>query len=230
MSERRRGPKTEKSFLKASQAILERYKTSEWIDVEIKTKEEESFKQTAKGKPGPDSTYKRIVRRIPYIVIKKNHTAIEGSEAIDGIFPLTTNTKLHAKQVLDAYKYQPYIEKRFSWAKSNYEISPVFLKKTERIEAFMFAVYLADLVAAIIQRQLRNSMQEQDIKELRTLPEERPSKTPTWEQLKRLFAQHVKYELRDRGKLVKAFWDDLTPQQVQVLDLLGVPQREFSGP
>lgn len=227
VSEPRRGPKTEKSLLKATQAILERYKAAQWIDIEVKSKEQESFKQTTKGKPGPNSTYKRIVRRMPYIVIRKNHAGIQASEAIDGVFPLTTNSKLDAKQTLSAYKYQPCLEKRFSWMKSDYKISPVFLKKTDRIEALMFAVYLADLVAAIIQRQLRKAMKDRNIAELRTLPEERPSKTPTWEQLQRLFAQHAKYDLRQGEKLVKTFWDKLNPQQSQVLDLLGVPQTEY---
>ena len=227
MSEPRRGPKTEKSLIKAAQAILERYKATQWINVEVKTREEESFKQTTKGKPGPNATYRRIVKRIPYIVTRKNHAGIEASEAVDGVFPLTTNSKLDAKLTLSAYKYQPYLEKRFSWTKSDYEVPPVFLKKTERIESLMFAVYLADLIAAIIQRQLRNAMKERRIKELRTLPEERPSKTPTWEQLQRLFAQHAKYELKQGEKLVKTFWDKLNPQQSQVLDLLGIPQTEY---
>jgi transposase len=113
--------------------------------------------------------------------------------------------------------------------KSDYEIAPVFLKRNDRIEALMFACYVADLVAAIIQRQLRNAMKANDIQRLQILPEERPSETPTWEQVQRLFANHAKYQLSSDNQLVKTFWDPLTKHQQQVLTLLEIPLSEYSG-
>ena len=64
---------------------------------------------------------------------------------------------MNAKQTLEAYKYQPKIEKRFSYMKSDYQIAPVFLKKTERIEALIFVCFLSDMVAAIIELKISSS-------------------------------------------------------------------------
>ena len=225
----RRGPKSEKAMLKAGQEILNRYKTTEWIEIEVRSRKKEIFKKTSAGKPGPDAVYRRKVNTVPYLVTKKNHDGIKRSATIDGIFPLTTNAKLNALDTLAAYKYQPNIEKRFSYAKSGYEIAPAFLKKTERIESLTFACYMADLVAALIQRNLRLAMTNQGIKELKTLPEERSSSTPTWEQIQRLFAHQCKYQVIEKGEILRSFWDDLTERQSQVLELLEVPKASYEG-
>jgi transposase len=228
-SERKRGPKSEKSFLKAAQNVVARYNAQEWIDVEIRSRQIEDFNKTTRGKSTSASTYRKVVKKQPYLVVTKNYENIARSEATDGIFPLTTNAKLEAKETLQAYKYQPYLEKRFSWTKSDYQVAPVFLKKTERIEALMFCFYIADLVAAIIQRQLRKAMKNEGIQTLQTLPEQRPSETPTWEQIQRLFANQAKYEVRKNNKLVASFWDELADPQEQVLHLLQVPINLYTG-
>ena len=82
---------------------------------------------------------------------------IARSKSIDGVFPLVTNTKMDAKETLQTYKYQPRLEKHFSYMKSDYQVAPVFLKKTDRIEAIMFVCFLSDLIAAIIQRTTSGS-------------------------------------------------------------------------
>jgi transposase len=228
-TEGRRGPKSKKALLQRAKDILQRYSVAGLIDVEVQVETIEVFKKLTRGKPTEDSNYKRIVKEQPFLVFQKNTEAISQSETLDGIIPLTTNTKLSPKQALSAYKYQPYLERRFSCMKSDYEIAPVFLKRNDRIEALMFACYVADLVAAIIQRQLRNAMKANDIKQLQILPEERPSETPTWEQVQRLFANHAKYQLSRDNQLVKTFWDPLTKHQQQVLTLLEIPLSEYSG-
>ena len=93
----------------------------------------------------------------------------------------------------------------------------------------MLVVYLADLVAALIQRDLRHAMEKSGIRTLRTLPEERPTSTPTWEQVQRLFAQHCRYEILRDGKVVRTFWDELSEPQHQVLQLLKIPQPQFGA-
>lgn len=226
---RRRGPKSESALLKAAQKILVRYQAENWIDIETRTREIEEFKKSTRGKHTADAIYRRVVKKQPYLVVTKNYTNMAQSEACDGIFPLTTNAKLDAKQTLLAYKYQPHIEKRFSWIKSDYQVSPVFLKKTERIEAIMFACYMADLIAAIIQRQLRVAMKAKGMATINTLPEERPSATPTWEQIQRLFANHAKYTLTNNDSVLATFWDELNEHQRKVLNLLQVPLSAYTG-
>ena len=228
-TQRRRGPKTERGLLTAATEILRRYQVASWLHVEAKTRDEEHFKRVPAAQAGSPGLYRRVVKRIPYLIVTHNHQAIARAAAIDGVFPLTTNTDLDAKAVLLAYKYQPHLEKRFSWIKSDYELAPVFLKKTSRIEALMFVGYLADLVAALIQRQLRQAIKDQQLDALHILPEERPTQTPTWEQVQRLFAQHSKYILTEKQKPVATFCDELTSHQLNIIELLNVPKDRFSG-
>jgi transposase len=224
-----RGRRTARSLLRQANRIVERYHASAWLKIEVTHREEESFTKTSRGKPSPESTYRRKVRRIPQLVVRKDHEQIARSKAVDGVFPLTTNTQLSAKEVLAAYKYQPYIEKRFAGIKSDLQVAPVFLKNNERIEALLLVVYIADLVAALIQRDLRLAMRRNRVHTLHILPEERPTHTPTWEQMQRLFANHCKFELWRGERLVRTFWDDLSEQQQQVLHLLSIPQRSFAA-
>lgn len=222
-----RGRRTEASLLKKANDVLAKCRVSAWLSVSVKHREHEKFTKTTRGKPSPEATYTRKVRRIPYLIVKRNEEQIARSKAMDGIFPLTTNTDLTAREALEAYKYQPHIEKDFARTKSDFLVAPVFLKKNERIEALMFVVYVADLVAALVQRDLRRAMKDRGIEALQTLPEGRSSKTPTWEQIQRLFANHCKYEVLRGESVVATFWDELSQQQRQVLDLLNVPRQDF---
>jgi len=97
-TERRRGPKSENALLKAAHKILARCNAEKWIDIEVHTKKIEQFKKSTRGKHTPGATYRRVVKKQPYLVITQNYGNIAQSEALDGIFPLTTNTKLDAKE------------------------------------------------------------------------------------------------------------------------------------
>jgi transposase len=219
---RLRGPKTEGALRKRIDAILTRYRAQEWLTVEIKIDTEDEFKALTRGKPTEDTQYRRIIKKMPRIHIQRNVDAIARSQIMDGIFPLATNTKEKSLGVLKIYKYQPKIEKRHALLKSTLGVAPVWLKKNTRIEALMFVEYLAQMVAALIERQLRQAMQSQQIKLLQSLPEGRPSQTPTIEQLLRLFENRDRHELYDRDRIVKSFAEPLSPVQSQILNLLKI--------
>ena len=110
-----------------------------------------------------------------------------------------------------------------------HEIAPVFLKNTMRIEAFFTLYFLALLVQALIERELRLAMKRERIKELPIYPEQRFCKRPTTEQILRLFSLAERHLLSRAGRLVQSFEAEFTPLQRQVLDLLEVPASAFRG-
>ena len=65
------------------------------------------------------------------------------------------------------------IEKRFEQTKTVHEIAPVLLKNEGRIEALITLYFLALLVQAIIERELRLAMKRDNIRELPLYPEQR---------------------------------------------------------
>ena len=148
---------------------------------------------------------------------------------MDGIFPLATNTSLNALAVLRAYKYQPQLEKRHALLKSVLQVAPIFLKKNERIEALMFVYFLAQLVSALLERQLRNAMRAQGLAHIEILPEERPSPSPTIQQIVRVFSSCARHLLlSQKGELVQTFSDPLTPIQKQILSLLAISTAAYT--
>ncbi|MGK5089306.1 hypothetical protein WDW86_17280, partial [Bdellovibrionota bacterium FG-2] len=187
----------------------------------------EVFKATTRGKPTANTRFRRVIKKKPRLHIRTNAEEIARSKAMDGIFPLTTNTKEKSVEVLKIYKYQPKIEKRHATLKSTLDVAPVWIKKNTRIEALMFAEYLAQMVAALIERELRQKMLVEKITLLQSLPESRPSKTPTIEQILRLFENRSRHELYDGSTLIKKFADPLTPVQAQILQLISIDEEQY---
>jgi transposase len=141
---------------------------------------------------------------------------------------LVTNTALSALAVLQKYKYQPHLEKRHFLHKSILEFPPGFLKKNTRIEAFMFVYFIAQLVAALIERTVRQNMARRAIKAIPILPERRDSKTPTFAQIIDSFVGRAKQELYEKEQFIRVFITPLTEIQQTVLQLLDIDAAVYS--
>lgn len=129
--------------------------------------------------------------------------------------------------MLEAHKGQPKIEKRFEQLKTVHEIAPVCLKSEARIEALFTLYFLALLVQALIDRELRLAMKRENIEELPLYREQRQCKHPTTEQILRLFSLAERHTLLSEGHAVQVFYPELTELQRQVLTLLGVQNHAF---
>ena len=93
----------------------------------------------------------------------------------------------------------------------------------------MLNFFIAQMVATLIERGLRQKMAEKKIALLCSLPEGRASKTPTIEQVLRLFEHQNKHALYDGEHLIKQFADPLTPVQSKILQLLSISTAVY-GP
>ena len=220
---RMRGPKTDAAIRKRVDEIIAQHHAEQWIRGEVKWDAVEKFKAVTRGKPTAETAFRRTIQHVPRLHVTTNAENIAQSAAMDGIFPLTTNTKETPVDVFKIYKYQPRIEKRHALLKSTLDVTPIWLKKNSRIEALMFLEFIAQMVAALIERALRQKMAEKNIGLICSLPEGRASKTPTIEQVLRLFEHQNKHALYDGDRLVKQFADPLTPVQSQILHLLSIP-------
>jgi transposase len=140
---------------------------------------------------------------------------------------LTNNPTLTNVQALEAHKRQPTIEKRFEQTKTVFEIAPVLLKNEGRIEALFFVYFLALLVQALIERELRQAMRREGINELPLYPEERKTQRPTAEQILRLFSLTQRHILQQEEVSIHTFEPELTGLQRQILALLKVPLSTY---
>ena len=226
---RKKNPKTEVALRKKADKILSRLDVKAWVKFEIAMERVEKFKQLKRGRAAADTAYRRVVHFVPRISCSRDENVIARSELMDGIFPLVTNTELDACAVLKSYKYQPQLEKRHALLKSGLHVAPIFLKKNDRIEALMFVYFLAQLLCSIMERQLRKEMSKRNIRQIQVLPEERPSASPTAEQVFRVFQPCARHHLiSKRGMPVQTFVDPLSKVQRQILELLAISPKVYA--
>ena len=204
--------------------------SASWFDWQLVPTDVEDYKQVGAGRPGKNTKFQKTSK------VQWSFTALPSAERInddaidDGIFPLITNHKLDevsARDVLEKYKYQPFLEKRHEKLKSVLEVAPVFFKLPRRIEALMFLEFVALMASALIERELRLKMKEKEVSSLRLYPESRPCKSPTAERVFTVFGTFQRHRLMLEDKEVKTFRDQLSPLQQQVLDLLGVSDSAY---
>lgn len=210
--------------------ILKARKTKRHLVVEVVQHKEHYYRQAGPGRPGPKTRYVRKTRRSWRLQWHLDEEMIDYDRKSDGMYPLLTNDRsLTDAQVLEAHKHQPTVEKRFEQTKTVFEIAPVLLKNEGRVEALFFVYFLALLVQALIERQLRRQMQREEVERLPLYPEERTTERPTAEQIFRLYALMQRHVLHHNGQVVRSFEPELTDLQRQVLTLLGVPQNAYGA-
>ena len=144
--------KTKEAIQRKIDAILERLQIAPFIHIDIGTAREVRVLKTTRGRPGPDPEYERVYTKVFTLGWSRNQTRLRQEAQIDGLFPLLcTDHRLSTKAVLQAYKYQPRLEKRFNQLKQIHKGAPLLFKKLERIEATMFAFFIALMIQALIE-------------------------------------------------------------------------------
>ena len=99
----------------------------------------------------------------PTLEWRRNEEAVAGAEALDGFYVLVTNLpadQYDPSQVLQLYKRQYRVERRFGDFKGPLTVSPMFLKDNRRIAALVFVVYLALLIYCLLEREARRALED----------------------------------------------------------------------
>ncbi len=201
-----------------------------WVTYEIHERTEPRFRQETRGRPGQATRYVRGERRRFSVLLKTRPDVIDADTRCDGLFPLITNCRELSKQhILEAYKYQPRLEKRLEQLKTVEAVAPVFLKRVSRIEALLFLYFIALLVQALLEREVRRAMAREHIERLPLYPEERECRAPSTERILELFAPLQRNRLWRKGRLVQVFDPELTELQRTILRLLNISPAAFTA-
>jgi transposase len=129
--------------------------------------------------------------------------------------------------VVQAYKFQARLEKRFCQFKSVHRAAPLLFKKIQRVEANMFVFFIALLVQALLERELRQKLEQRHAPPLKLYPEERDAPHPTTSQVFKTFDRLCTYAITEEGQLREQYHDELTETHRAVLSLLGITELEF---
>ncbi len=215
--------KTQKNIDEKIMAILKQNKCADLIGYEIHKGIQYKIRHKKAGRPGIADVGTSVENEYFSFSFQLNDARIRQEALTDGVFPLITNLKYHTpKKILEIYKYQPFLEKRHSQLKTYQEVAPAFLKKPERVIAYLHMNVMALMVATLLECQLRIAMKRKSIGSLPIYPEGKPCKYPTTFDIVRLFKGIERYEVV-QGENLHIFPAKLNNIQKQVLNLLEVP-------
>ncbi len=220
--------KTKKEIQTAIDKICKNVK--EFLDIKIVTTRKQVKVKVSPGRPSlTKSVYKNKWEFTYSIQWELNKKSIAEASKTDGIFPLITNTKLDASEVLKKYKSQPFLEKRMYTKKTVLGVAPVFLKKEKRIEAILLLYFIALMIVSLVERKIRMNMEKEKIEKLPILPQGMNTKNPTWNNI-RYFYRNVHYSqiIRD-GLCIQAVVKGLTALHEQVNRLLEIPDLVYNN-
>ncbi len=213
----------------AREAIEEVHATR-WVRFHVEQDTVESFRQARRGRPGPNTAYKKIVTTTLRIRFSVDETAVAHDAASDGMWPLITNDRdMPAAELLAAYKWQPNLEKRHAQLKGTQLVAPMWLRDPARIEGLLTCHFIAMLISSLIERTIRQAMTDTGIDELSLYPEDRGCTAPTTARILKIFTGVARHELTaPDGTVLRTFHPELTDLQRQVLDLLHIPATVYS--
>ena len=141
---------------------------------------------------------------------------------------ITNDTVMTPAQVLAAYQYQPNLERRHHMLKGPQDVAPVYLETPHRIEALLLCHFLAMLVQALIEREIRTSMKTQGLAGIPLYPELRNCPAPSAPRILDIFNDVKRHHLNTGDQSVQTFQPQLTPLQQQVLELLHIPASIYT--
>ncbi len=208
--------------------VTKKLKDETLLVVEVDEHEEQTFRQATQGRPGKDTKYVKEIKKRFEISWSIDSIRLAEAEATDGIFPLISNVKeMTAEEILRAYKRQPIIEKRFSQLKTDFAVAPIYLKSVTRIQGLLAVYFLTLIVQTLLERELRQAMEQSEVKSLPLYPEERACRCPTARKVIDLFGGIQRHDLKQAGRETEVMVTELSPLQKQILKLLGIPEKSY---
>jgi transposase len=224
----RRRLRSRRQIRQAVREIIRRAEMEPFLTVKLHRQMREEVRRLKRGRPKASDPVRVVRKPVWSFKVKVDDAALRAERRVDGVFPLGTNLdKASKRQVLEIYKYQPYVEKRFSQLKTDLEVAPVYLKKSLRCAGLVHAYYVALAVAALIERAVRQGMVREKIEDLPLFPEGRPTATPTCPRILEAFRSVSWHEFR-RGEDVVRFPIELSQLQKLLLKLLEVPRELYA--
>jgi len=223
--------KTRVAVEHAAATALAQAHAARWVTAAVTVSTVKTYKQARRGRPGPETSYREITTNRFSLAtdIDLDHVAYDAVS--DGCFPLITNdANLSDAEVLVAYRYQPNLERRHHLLKSVQDAAPLLLKNPARIEGLFCCQFLALLVAALIERQVRTAMAAAALNHIPLYPEFRDCTAPSTERILEIFTNLARHQLHRDGVPIKTFEPELTTQQQQVLDLLSLAPTAYTQP
>lgn len=209
--------------------VLEVAGATRWVTFEIEETTEVRHRQETRGRPGANTRYRKIETTKHRLRFNVNDNIVANDASSDGCWPLITcEPNLTGAEVLEVYKHQPSLEHRHAQLKGLQLVAPMFLHDPARIEPLMTCHFIALMVQALVEREIRQAMASAKLKELPLYPEGRGYSAPSAPRIFEIFTGVARQHLiGPHGTVIQTFSPELTKLQEIVLDLLGIPVLSY---
>jgi transposase len=223
----------------AVEKILVKREVTALLLVESIEIQEETFKQQGRGRPSKKTKYQRQVKSRFKLTWCVDEAGWRNAGRDDGVYPLVTNDgSLTPRELLEAYKRQPKIEKRFSQLKSDFNIAPVFLKSPPRVLGLFTVYFLALLVQSLIERELRGALSQAGAaagatpgdESIALYPEDRRTKRPTARRIIDALEPIRRYEIHaadSNDEQPHMLFEELSETQQHLLKLFKINHKIY---
>ncbi len=179
-----------------------------------------------RGRPKKDE-----LLNISYMIeceIELNEDALIEARKNLGRFVLASNqVDLDPEVMLNYYKGQQAVERGFRFLKDkSFQVSEVYLKKEERIEALCMIMVLSLLIYSFAEWKLRKELKEKE----QTIPNQinKPTQRPTMRWVFEIFMGVIVSAVTDGGTIIKTIVH-LSDPQITILELLGCECKKYYG-
>lgn len=196
-----------------------------WVGFRVEEYQQVRHRQEARGRPGANTRYRQITRTKHRIHFEVHEDVIWA----DAGWPLITNDKeADPADILAAYKHRPSLERRHHQLKGDQLVAPMFLHHPARIEGLMTCHFVALLVHALVELEIRRAMAARGLKKIPLYPKHRACTSPSATRIFEIFDGLARRHLIDtNGQTIQTFPPELTELQTVLLDLLGIPQDRY---
>ena len=152
-----------------------------------------------------------------------DETGLAREQDLDGAYLIKTDLpkgEYPAAKVLAEYKEQIHVERRIGDMKGPLAIAPMFLEKPLRIAGLMQILLWALMLLALMERDVRRSLQGAPIYGI--YPENRPCFAPTGRGIFECFEDLCIVVVKHKGETWRRL-GELTPVQRHLVKLMGIP-------
>lgn len=222
--------KSAQAIEEAARAVVAGAHASSWMRYQVSSQVVSTYRQAKAGRPGPDTAYRRVDRTTFGLSYWVDAARVATDAASDGCFPMITNDRAMSQaELLRAQKAQPHLERRHATFKGVLEATPVELKSDYRIDALAFCLYVALLVHALIERELRRAMADAGIAQLPLYYEDRPCTYPSAARVLEVLDPLSRTIVLHDGQQLAVQQPSPDQLQTQILNLLGCALPHFSA-
>lgn len=156
------------------------------------------------------------------LTFKLNPKEVSRRKKLEGIFVLKTNLPRSShplSRLLELYRDQSTVERRFGDLKGRLAVSPMFLKKPARMAGLLYVLVWALMALSLMERSVRKELKGEPMYGI--YPENRPSPAPTGRAIFECYETLSIVIVRHQGEITRRL-AELSEIQRTLARLLGV--------